>query len=170
MSLLSRRARLPATALARLHLPRGDRVLAAAEITGGWVVASTQRLHVLPDDAASASARPWCEVDAARLEAETAQLTVTWVDGTPPTVVRLVDDTSIALPRAVHERVQSSVVHTEKVALPRGATVRVALRRAPDGQLLTQVLGTGNVDLTDPATALLVDAAEARVREAAGLR
>ena len=169
MSLLRRRARLPAAVKARLDLPRGDRALAIAELTDGWAVASTQRLHVLPNDETATTARAWSDVDSARLDAETAQLTLTWVDGAPATVLRLADETSIVLPRAVHERVQSSVVHTEKVALPRGANVRVALRRDPEGNLLTQVLGTGDVDLTDPGTARLVDAAEARVREAAGL-
>ena len=169
MSLLRRRARLPATVQARLDLPRGDRVLAVAELTDGWAVASTRRLHVLMNDGSAATARAWSDVDAARLDAETAQLTLTWVDGVPATVLRLADDASVVLPRAVHERVQSSVVHTEKVALPRGAGVRVALRRDPEGNLLTQVLGTGDVDMTEPGTARLVDAAEARVREAAGL-
>ena len=53
---------------------------------------------------------------------------------------------------------------------PQRRPVLVETRRADDGALLTQVIGAGDVDLDDPATAAVVDAAEARVREAAGLR
>ena len=108
-------------------------------------------------------------VDGARLDPATAELTVTWVDGLPPTVLRLADDRDVSLPRTLHERVQQSVVHSETVRLPRGQVVRVALRRSATGDLFTQVIGPGGIDLADPGTAVVVDAAEARVREAAGL-
>ena len=171
MALLRRRTAMPDAVRARLDLPRGDRVIAAAELTDGWAAASVHALHVVTGDSSDATVlrRPWSEVDGARLNAESAALTVTWVDGRAPTVLHLADDRAIALPRAVHDRVQSSVVHTERVTLPSGAVVRVALRRTADGVLLTQVLGTGDVDLNDPGTAAAVDAVEARVRETVGL-
>jgi len=65
--------------------------------------------------------------------------------------------------------VQSSVVHSEIVALPGGAEARVALRRDEDGRLVSQVIGSAGLDLADPTVAARVDAAEARVRSAAGL-
>ena len=171
MALLRRRASMPDDVRARLDLPRGDRLIAVAELTDGWAAASIHALHVVAPDANEPTAlrRPWCEIDSARLDPGTAALTITWVDGRAPTVLHLADDRSVALPRAVHDRVQSSVVHTERVIVPSGAVVRVALRRAADRTLLTQVLGTGDVDLSDPGTAAAVDAAEARVRESAGL-
>ncbi|MCU1432872.1 MAG: hypothetical protein JWP95_1977 [Actinotalea sp.] len=170
MALLRRRTRLPDDVRARLDLASGDRVIAVAELVDGWVAASVRALHVATDDVTGpVTARDWSLVDGARLDAETSELVVTWVDGVAPSVLQLADDRSIALPRAVHDRVQSSVVHTERVPLPSGTVVRVALRKDADGTLLTQVLGTGDVDLADASTAAAVDAAEARVREAAGL-
>ena len=163
-----RRTRMPDDVRSRLTLGSGDRVIAEAELTDGWAAASVRRLHVVVG-ASPAVARPWADVDAARLDPETSELTVTWVDGGAPLVLHLADDRATAFPRALHERVQSSVVHTERVTLAGGAVARVALRRDADGGLLTQVLGTGRIDLTDPATASAIDAAEARVRESAGL-
>lgn len=168
MALLRRRTPLPADVRDRLDLPTGDRVVAAGRLEDGWAVASLLRLHLVRDDG-SAQVRAWSDVDGARLDPEAATLTVTWVDGTSATTLHLTDTRDDSLARAVHERVQSSVVHRENVTLPRGEVVRVVLRRDADGALLTQVIGTGAVDLRDPATAAAVDAAEARVREAAGL-
>jgi bifunctional DNA-binding transcriptional regulator/antitoxin component of YhaV-PrlF toxin-antitoxin module len=168
MALLRRRTHLPDDVRRRLVLAPGDRLIAFAELTDGWVVASVHRLHVVREGA-DVLARPWSDVDGARLDPATSELVVTWVDGSPASVLALADDRSTALPRAVHDRVQSSVVHSERVPLLSGSVVRVALRRHPDGTLLTQVIGTGDVDLADPVTAAAVDAAEARVREAAGL-
>lgn len=166
MPFLRRRQQLPDDAAARLGLP--DTPLAVAELADGWAVATRDGLATLRGD--DVVRRAWTDVDAARLSSETDVLTVSWVDGTSPTELPLVDRSPGGLPRVVHERVQSSVVHHEEVPLPGRRTVRVVLRRAADGSLFTQVIGTGDVDLDDPATARLVDDAEARVREAAGLR
>lgn len=163
-----RRTRLPDDARTELGLGTRTRVLAVAQLTDGWAAATAEQLLVLRDGAVVT--RPWHLVDGARLDAQTATLTVTWVDGHRTTDLPLADDRDVRLARVLHGQVQASVVHRENVALPGGRTVRVALRRTPAGELLTQVIGTGDVDLTDPATAAAVDAAEARVREAAGLR
>ena len=168
MPLLRRRARMPDDVRVRLHLERGDRILATALLTDGWAAATTRALHVAIDGEEPVH-HAWSDVDAGRLDPEAAELTIAWVDGSPSTVLHLADNRSVNLPRAVHERVQSSVVHTEKVTLPSGSIVRVAVRRAAGGGLITQVLGSGDVNLDDPATAAAVDAAEARVREAVGL-
>lgn len=164
-----RRTRLPADVRERLGLARRQRVLAFGALTDGWAAATTANLHVLRDGM-DPLVREWYLVDGARLDVESATLTVTWVDGLRPTELPLADDRDVALARTVHNLVQRSVVHREVVSLPSGTQVRVALRRTADGDLLSQVIGTGEVDLADPATAALVDAAEARVREAAGLR
>ncbi|QTE28452.1 hypothetical protein [Pengzhenrongella sicca] len=167
MPLFTRPTPLPQRVRAALELERADRVLASAELTDGWAVASRQALH-LSDDAASVRRRPWSDVDHASLDPETLTLTVEWVDGTTEDL-HLADGRHPAFTRTLRERVQSSVVHTETVSLPGGAQARVALRRGPDGDLFSQVTGRGTVDLTDPRVAALVDAAEARVRSAAGL-
>ncbi|WP_250445634.1 hypothetical protein [Actinotalea sp. C106] len=165
MAALRRRTRLPDEIRTELALPRDEPVLAAAPCRGGWAVATRARLVVT----GGGFEHPWHEVDGAKLDPETRTLTITWVDGSPTAEVVLEEDGSRRFVRVLHERVQASVVHREQVPLPRGATVRVALRRGADGTLLTQVIGDGRVDLSDPATVAAVDAAEARVREAAGL-
>jgi hypothetical protein len=157
--------RLPADVRAALGID--GRVLAFEKLVGGgWVVATRAGLHVLSDG--QSLVRSWTDVDGARLDAETEQLTVTWVNGTPETVIAL-DHPGNRLVRTVHDRVQSSVVLAERVTLPRTGVVRVVLRRGERGDLFTQVIGDGRVDLADPEVATAVDTAEARLRESAGL-
>lgn len=168
MPLFRRRAALPDDVRSALDLAPRERVLAFAPLTDGWAVATSQRLHAIPAGG-SPTRRPWLDVNTGRLDADTAVLTVTWVDGGPATELHLADDRSMEFPRVFKQCVDTSLVHSEQVTLPRGASVRVALRRDVDDRLVTQVLGTGDVDLADPATAAAVDAAELRVREAAGL-
>jgi hypothetical protein len=168
MALFRRRAALPDDVRSALRLGPRERVLAVAPLTDGWVVATTHRLHVVTADAAPLH-RAWIDVNAGRLDPESAMLTVTWVDGAAPTDLHLADNRSMELPRVFRECVNTSLVHSESVTLRSGAVVRVALRRDADDALSTQVLGTGDVDLSDPATAAAVDAVEARVRDAAGL-
>ena len=165
-----RSPRLPADVRARLSLGPGETVLASARLVHGWAVAGTAALHVVRAGNEDTSSRSWTDVDSASLDPETALLTVRWVDGSSATVLHLADDAGTPFPRALHERVQHSVVHSERVQLSGGRVVRVALRRGADGSLVTQVIGTGDIDLTDPVSAATVDAAEARVRDAAGLR
>jgi len=167
MPLFARRSALPPDVRTRLGLPGSDRVIAAAEITGGWAVASRLALYVTGADG-GVRRRPWADVDRASLEAESATITVVWVDGGSEKL-HLLDNRRPAFARALRERVQSSVVHAETVVLPGGAHVQVALRRGEDGRLFSQVTGAAGVDLNDPAVAARVDAAEARVRGAAGL-
>ena len=139
------------------------------ELTDGrWAGASRAALYTATADGTS-QRRPWADVDHAQLAAETATLTIYWVDGHDD-ILTLTGPGAPAFARTLRERVQSSVVHSEIVMLPGGAQVRVALRRDEDGGLLSQVIGVGAVDLADPDVAALVDAAEARVRSAAGLR
>ena len=170
MSLL-RRPSLPDDVRAALGLARGERVLASGRLTDGWAVATTRRLAVVPEGDAGAGAlrRPWTDVSAGRLDPDAETLTVEWVDGAAPAVLHLADARDVHFPAAFRQCVDSSVVHSEGVTLADRSVVRVVLRRDGDGRLFTQVMGPGTVDLTDPATADAVDAAEARVREAAGL-
>lgn len=168
MALFRRRPALPADVRAALDLTADDAVLAAAQLTDGWAVATRRALHVAVPGA-PVQRRPWSDVDRATLDPETATLAVTWVEG-PPSALRLADDRPQRFPGVLRERVQSSVVHSETVTLRDGSSVRVVLRRDESARLLTQVIGDERIDLTDPAVARLVDAAEARVREAAGLR
>ncbi|MBF0686940.1 MAG: hypothetical protein IR158_04115 [Cellulomonas sp.] len=168
MALFSRRRRLPDPLRHALDL-RADAVLAAAPLDDGrWVVTTRRALHLVVDDGAVRT--PWADVDRGSLDARTRTLTVHWVSGARTELVLETDDDAWDLVQSFRERVQQSVVHVEHVTLPGGRTaVRVALRRDEDGDLFTQVIGDGTVDLTDPAVARRVADAETHVRAEAGL-
>lgn len=172
MGLLSRGHRAEHDRLARQHAQ--ERALAGAQVARGagepgegWAVATPHRLVLAFGE--DVVVRRWCDVDHGALDAQSAQLTITWVDGAPETVITLTDDKPQAFARTFRERVQSSVVHAETIKLPQGGAVRVVVRRDETDGLFSEVLGDGYVRLDDPATAALVTAAETRVREAVGL-
>ncbi len=150
---------------ARAALGLTEHPLASAPLPDdGWVVATRAGIWLLVDG--TPLHRRWTDVDGAAL-AEDGALTLRWVDGTPPTTLEV--EARSRVPRVVHERVQASVVLAEKVPVRGDRNLRVALRRSADGELFTQVIGNGRVDLTDPTISAAVDDAEARIREAAGL-
>ncbi|PZR53702.1 hypothetical protein DNL40_06115 [Xylanimonas oleitrophica] len=166
----SRRPRLPDDVLRRLDLSRADKVLAAAPLgAGGWTVATTAELIVTDAQDAVVVRRPWADVDRAAYDPQREVVTVEWVDAAPDLHVAAVDPERAALPQVVRERVQWSVVLAEDVPLPGDRSARVAVRRTADGTLFSQALAGPGVDLADPQVALLVDAAEGRVRAAAGM-
>lgn len=112
--------------------------------------------------------REWSDVDRATYDVESNVVRVHWVDGEEPTPLPLDGHRSV-LPQVLRERVQWSVVLAEPVKLPGGRSARVAVRRRADGELFSQVIGQSDLDVTDPDIADVIDAAEARVRNAAGL-
>jgi hypothetical protein len=169
MPLLRRRTPLPDDVRSHLGLLRRERILASTPLTDGWAVATTHGLRVV-SAAGEQMHRPWVEVSTARLDPDAAVLTVSWVDGAAPSPLALANSRSMEFPRVLRQCVDSSLVHTEQVTLPSGTVARVALRRDADDVVVTQVLGTGKVDLSDPATAAAIDAAEVRIRDAVGLR
>ncbi|WP_136519688.1 hypothetical protein [Cellulomonas telluris] len=171
MALFSRRRRLPDPVRRRLDLTSGDAVLAAAPLEGDrWAVVSRRALHLVdPDDDAPVARTPWSAVDRGTLDAEARALTVHWISGAATTLTLADDAAGRDLAQTFRERVQQSVVHVEHVALPGGGHVRVALRRDEAGELFTQTIGDGRVDLSDPAAARAVADAEARVRSEVGL-
>jgi hypothetical protein len=165
-----RRGRIPDAVRTSLALPRGERVLAASALTpGGWVVATTAELAVVDAAGAQAVRRPWAEVARAAYDPRGRAITVEWVDRSPGARLALADADRSALPLVVRERVQWSVVLAEEVVLPAGRSARVAVRRTADGTLFSQAIAGHGVDLDAPDVAPLIDAAEDRVRSAAGL-
>jgi len=167
VALFSRRRRLPESLRRALDL-RADAVLASAPLADDrWAVVTRRALHVVGP--AGAARTPWADVDRASLDADSRTLTVHWVTGARSDLVLAADVDAWDLVQSFRERVQQSIVHVEHVTVPHGHTVRVALRRDEHGDLFTQVIGDGAVDLADPATARQVTAAEARVRAEAGL-
>lgn len=168
MPIFSRRHRLPDAVRRSLALAPGDRVLASASVPGErWLAATRQALYLV--DAVEVTRHPWTDVDRASFTPDPAAITIHWVTGTTQELP-LTPPLPVTLAQTLRERVQSSVVHVETVTLPTAGKVRVVLRRGGDGELFTQVIGSGRVDTTDPDVAALLDEAEAQVRSAAGLR
>lgn len=168
MPLFSRRRTLPDDVLRSLDLAPGDKLLASAAVAGDrWLAATRRALHVVADG--EVTRHPWTDVDRASFTPDPAAITVHWVTGSVEELP-LTPPLPVAFAQAFRERVQSSVVHVETVTVPGAGPVRVVLRSGERGELFTQVIGSGRVDLTDPAVSALIDDAEARVRAAAGLR
>ncbi|MBU4214254.1 MAG: hypothetical protein KJ792_06330 [Actinobacteria bacterium] len=168
MALLHRLPRLPDDQRSRLD--RADRraVLATTRLNDDrWAAATRRALYVLSDD--TVRRWSWSQIDHGRLDPETGQLEVRLVTSATFTLPLLDSATSRPFAVTFRERVQSSVVHATQVQVPGSGTVQVALRRDEDGALFTQVIGDGRVDLTDARVTAVLDEAEARVREAAGL-
>ena len=88
MGLFSRKDALPAEIRRALHLSPGDKPLGSALLTDGtWAVATQQALVVIPaqhSSRATATSWPWCDVDRASWDPQTAALTVSWVDASEP--------------------------------------------------------------------------------------
>ncbi|UNX53517.1 hypothetical protein MF406_10975 [Georgenia sp. TF02-10] len=166
--MIRRRApRLPADLAA--HLPHGTRTLAVAELLdGSWAVTAQDALTVLGADGVRTRAS-WDEVESARWDGETRQLTVFWVEGARgPLVLTTADDGVERFTSTLRERVQSSVVHSETTELPSGALVTANVRRGPGGELLSQVTARGPL-AGDRAEQDVIDELERRVRDAVGL-
>lgn len=166
-----RRHSLPDAARRALDVPRGEKLLAAASLAdGSWAVATTSELVVVHESPARVSTRrPWCDIDRAAFDPERSTLTVEWVDAEPDLRLALTDAERTPFPQVLRERVQWSVVIAEVVSLPGGREAKVAVRRTTDGELFSQAIAGPGVDLHDPELGPVVDAAEDRVRAAAGL-
>ena len=96
-------------------------------------------------------------------------LAVWWVGSRQTTPLEIVDDEG-RLPEVVRERVQSSVVLSTDVPLPGGRTGKVALRRGPDGRLVTQNVLPPGLKADAPGVAPRLERAAAELRSEAGLR
>ncbi|MCL2467513.1 MAG: hypothetical protein FWF02_06930 [Micrococcales bacterium] len=166
MGLFRRAPQLPPEHRHRLVLTDDD-VLAAVEMADHrWAVATRRALHVVDDT--EVSRWPWSQVDQGRLDPVEHTLTVHIVDGGEVVLALLDKTTSRPFAATFRERVQQSIVCSCDVSVPHGV-VYVTIRRAEDDTLFSQVVNPGAVDLHDPEVAALVQSAEARVREAAGM-
>jgi hypothetical protein len=162
------RRRVPPDVEPHLNLARGERPLAVATLDdGSTAVATGLRLLV----AAAAGPRwgvAWHEVDAAAWEPQTRALHVHLVAGSSATLV-LDGEHATLLPEVVRERVQSSVVLSQRVeALGRRGGARVVVRRA-GRELVVQVVPDPGADLADPRVAAEVERTRRQVVRAAGL-
>jgi hypothetical protein len=129
--------RMPAEVAALVE--PGDRVLAWAESSAGWVVA-TESCFVVPDGERVA----WESIHRA-----------TWDEGVlllrrgGRGEIRLtLDLDETRLPEAVRERVEASIVLSERVQLSRGSAVIMA-RRPPSGGEIAWTVVFENLDVED---------------------
>lgn len=166
MTIWQKKIRLPDATRAQMGLTTNP--LAVAELPDGWAAATTTELHVARAD--QTRRWPWAQVDRGRLDAETEELTIHLVSGEEQVLPLGAGRGAARFAVVFRERVQSSVVHVVEVTVPGAGIVRVAVRRDTDGTLFTQVMGPGNVDLSQPHIAELVDEAERQARESVGLK
>lgn len=157
---------MPADVIARLALPAGERVLAAAQARDGrWCAGTAAACHVLGDDGVRTT--PWERLERADWDTETDTLTLVetaeW--GEPEAVTRLVLDDPRSLLELVRERITKSVLFSRFTRVVGKRGLSVVGRRSPagDGPITwSYVLSAG----LDPADPLVADAAEAALAEA----
>jgi len=164
-----RRRPLPDEAAAALGLDGSDRVLAWSLLAGGGAAAATVEGLRIATPRGKLINREWLEVDHAAWDQDSAMLAVWWVGSRQTTPLEIVDDEG-RLPEVVRERVQASVVLSSDVPLPGGRSAKVALRRAPDGSLVTQQLLPPGVRADADGVAQRMERAAAELRSEAGLR
>ena len=164
-------AQLPEAVRAAAQLGPGERVLALAEVRGGWTFATTHALHVVttlgeggvPDTARRVA---WTDVRTATTVPSEELLDVRLVDGARWSVP--VGAKPGRLPETVRERVQNSVVVARLVEVRRGKGVHVVARRTPEEDVTVQVAVDDGIDASDPEVAARVE--EARQEMTADLR
>lgn len=145
-----------------------DRVMSAAEVDGGaWLILTRTEVVLASEDGVSWR-HPWHEVERGDWDGETHALTVHWVGERAPSIIVTSAEHPRDLPLTFRERVDASVVHVETEPARGGGTLRAAVRRTPQGDLLIQVIGAGRVR-PGPALNAQMDALEAKVRDAVGM-
>lgn len=146
-------------------LRHGERVLVTASTAdGGTAAASTHALHVTRPDGAVQTTR-YVEILSARWDPDAATLHLVTVAG--PALLRMAGES--LLPETVRERVQSSIVLSQRVsARGRGGATVVARRVPGEEQLSWQIRYDGNADPDDPALSAQVEAMLAELRAQAG--
>ena len=170
MSLFRRAPQVPEP-VAVVARSLGEKVLAWAAVDNDrYAVALAQQIVLADADGAVLWHRPWHEVDTGSWNADRGMLRVVWVDRSSS--ARWLIDSAVAeqFLRAFRERVQSSVVIAEELALRDRRTGRVAIRRdLTTGALFEQVLLGKYSDPRDPDVVAEVERISASLREQTGL-
>ncbi len=174
----SRDDRPPADVLARL--PRGERVLAAAESEGRWVIGTRDALVIAgpeigpeigPETDPGVVRLPWEQVQDAEWDREGSVLRVTGVGeyGRPrPSYVFTLADPRLLL-QLIRERVTASIVLQRGVLLDGERGFKVIGRRPPSGGPVVWMHEYDEgVDPGDPAVAALAEEALAAARAEVG--
>lgn len=160
------RRRLETPGPVRELLPSDERLLAWGSTLGGAFVVASNRALYLPD-VGGATRVPYETVQTASWDDPVLNVVLVGEDGRHR-LVRLEETGD--LPAVVRERVTSTVLVTERVALSGAAGALVVARRPPESDdVLWQVVFDAGLDAGDPR--LRADAADAvaRVRASTGL-
>lgn len=167
MRRFSRSARPPAEVLAALS--RGERVLAAAESEGRWIVGTRTALIVTDDE--GVVRLPWEQVQGAEWNREESKLRVTGVGeyGRPrPSYAFALEDPRLLL-QLVRERVTASIVLQRGVLVDGRRGFKVIGRRSPAGGPVSWMHEYDEgIDPDDPAVAALAEEALASARAEVG--
>lgn len=174
MRLGRRRVEVPAAVVGAL--PRGERILAAAEGEDGlWLVGTRDHLYAV-DPGQAPTAWPWERVHRAAWDRDTRMLRVERVvDFGEPVDVRTFglvgDETPTALLGLVNERVTASIVLQRRVDVVKRTGFTVVGRRAPrgDGPVEWACEFDAGLDPSDPGVAAQAEVALQDARESLGL-
>lgn len=147
--------------------PAASRLLAWSVLVGGGAAAATRDDLRIVTPRGDRVVRGWEHVDHAVWDQDSSMLVVWWVNSRRTTPLEIQDDIG-RLPEVVRERVQSTVVLTASVPLPRGKPARVALRRDRAGRLLAQSLLPPGVKADAPEVKPVIDRALADLWAEAG--
>jgi hypothetical protein len=156
--------------VAELLAGAGDaRLLAWGELTDGRVVACTDLAIHIPD----VGRVPWDLVVRGAWSEEFLDLVVQASPGSRPSQVRLRFEAPGQVPGVVRERVQWTVVASQRVTLERpdgrtGAATLNARRSPQDGEVRWAVVFDGGIDPADPAWRAAADAALEDLRQRLG--
>lgn len=162
-----RRQQVPPDVQRHLSLARGEHPLAVATLDDGSTAVGTGNRLLVADPAGVRWQVAWHEVDGAAWEPESRALLVRLVGGDAATLV-LSEHPGTLLPEVVRERVQSSVVLSQRVEALGRPGARVVVRRGPQGPLV-QVVPDPGADLSDPSVEAEVQRTRREVARAAGL-
>jgi hypothetical protein len=161
----SLRASVPAEVLDRIALPRGERVLAAAQTTDhGWVLGT--RTHLVLVDAGPVLL-PWEQVESADWSEEEDRLRVVGVGefGSPRPTYDLHLAEAALLLQLVRERVTASIVLQRPVQVDGRRAFTVIGRRSPTGGPVTWLVEyDARTDPSDPSVQAFVEDAVRRTR------
>ncbi|MGH3327420.1 MAG: hypothetical protein ACRDPT_06435 [Streptomycetales bacterium] len=165
----SRRGRLPGEVRSALTLERGERVLAhGRDQAGGHVVATDRALYQLVGHGGR-TRLAWASIGAAVWDDDTVTLDVR---ESPPTRARHRIALSVPgfLPEVVRERVTTTIVVNQHVALDGRRGVRVVARRSPGtGEIRWMLTLDPGLDPDDPQVRSAADRALAEVRAQTGI-
>jgi hypothetical protein len=139
-NVLRRGPAVPRQVLARAELPRGDRVLAAAEARdGSWLLGTRAVLVIVPSGPTAAGpveTLPWERVQSADWSKDDDRLRITEVGeyGAPRSRHVFELDEPARLLQLLRERVSASVVLQRRVTVSGRRGLFVIARRAPTGR------------------------------------